>query len=96
MKDRKTAEMAARQRKKRLADMAADPERTLHETENLVKERTGKAYRQIGYLLAELRESLINSDRVSLAEEQAQKLKRKYPTLKVLVAELRRAGFLKK
>src|SRR5439155_26514675 len=58
--NRKSAEMAARQRAKRLADMAADPDRTLRETENLVQQRTGTAYRQVGKLLAELRESLLN------------------------------------
>ncbi len=94
--DRKSAEKAARQKAKRLADMAADPQRTLHETESLVKQRTGEAYRQIGELLAELRDSLINTDRAGLAEKQAQKLKREHPTLKLLNSELRRAGFLMK
>jgi hypothetical protein len=94
--DRKSAEKAARQRTRRLADMAADPDQTLRETEDLVKQRTTKAYGQIGKILAELRESLAGTDRSGLAEHQAKKLKSENPTLKLLISELRREGFLGK
>src|SRR5262249_35716177 len=60
-KNRKNAEKAARQRAKKLADMAADPMPTLRETEQLVKQRSGDAYRQIAMLLADLREALAGS-----------------------------------
>jgi hypothetical protein len=92
----KSAEKAAGQRAKRLADMAADPARTLRETEQLVKQRTREAYSQVSKLLADLRESLAGTDQFRLAEQQAQKLKTKNSTLRVLISELRREGFLAK
>jgi hypothetical protein len=94
--DRQRAEKAARQRAQKLADMAADPTRTLHETEKLVKERSIDAYSQIATLLADLREALSGTDQAGLADQQARKLKEQNPTLKHLTAELRRKGFLPK
>jgi hypothetical protein len=93
---RKSAERDARQRAKKLADMAADPTRTLHETEQLVKQRSTDAYQQIARLLADLQESLSGGKQSGLAAQQARKLKDKNPTLTRLTAELRRQGFLKK
>jgi hypothetical protein len=95
-KGRKKAELAARQRAQKLADMAADPERTLQETEQLVKRRSIDAYHQIALLLADLREALANREQSDLPEKQARKLKQKNPTLHKLTSELRRQGFLKK
>src|SRR5262249_50673569 len=57
-KNRTNAEKAARQRAKKLADMAADPLPTLRETEQLVKQRSTDAYQKIAVLLADLREAL--------------------------------------
>lgn len=94
--DRKRAARAARERAKRLADMRADPARTLRETEQLVSQRGSQAYRQIATLLAELREALSGSEQAGLAERQAEMLKRKHPTLRRLTSELRREGFLPK
>jgi len=94
--NRKSAEKAAREQAKRLADMVANPARTLLETEKLVKQRTRDAYHQIAQLLADLRESLAGGDRSGLAEQQAQKLKKENPTLRVLISELRRKRFLPK
>lgn len=93
---RKVREAAARHRANKLADMAADPALTLRETEQLVKQRSTDAYRQIAALLADLREALAGTDQSGLAEEQARKLKSNSPTLRHLTAELRRQGFLKK
>src|SRR5262249_38119938 len=56
--DREKAAKAAKKKAKRLTEMAADPDRTLRETEKLVAQRSGDAYRQIARLLAELREAL--------------------------------------
>src|SRR5207249_8409591 len=50
-RNRTKAEKAARQRAKKLADMAADPQPTLRETEQLVKQRSTDAYQQIAQLL---------------------------------------------
>ena len=93
---RKAAENTARLRTKRLAGMAADPSSTLRETERLVKERSRAAYTQISTLLAELRELFAGTAQSDLAEEQAEKLKSKNPTLRILVSELRDQGFLTK
>ena len=92
----KAAAKAARQRAKRIAEMAADPGRTLLETEKLVTQRSTEAYRQIATLLADLREALAGSKQASLVEQQARKLKRENPTLHKLTSELRRAGFVLK
>jgi hypothetical protein len=94
--NRKAAEKAARERAKRLADMKADPRRTLRETEKLVTQRTREGYAQIAKLLAELREALTDTNESGLAEQQAAKLRNENPTLRLLVSELRREGFLKK
>ncbi len=93
---RKAEEGTARLKKQRLASMAKDPETTLRETERLVKERTRDAYSKISDLLAELRESLAGSGQSNLAEQQAQKLKKANPTLRLLLSELSRKGFLAK
>jgi hypothetical protein len=92
----KATKKAAQQRAKRLADMAADPVPTLHETERLVKMRSRDSYAEIATLLKDLREVLAGSKQAGLAERQAWKLKKENPTLKLLTAELRRAGFVPK
>ncbi len=94
--NRKSVEKAARERAKRLAEIAANPAPILGETEKLASKRTRDAYHRIAQLLADLRESLAGSDRSVLAEQQAQKLKNQNPTLRVLISELRRQGFLAK
>lgn len=91
---RKAADRAARQRAKRLADMAADPTPTLRETEQLVKLRSRDSYIEIATLLKDLREALAGIKQSGLAEQQAQELKKENPTLRLLTAELRRAGFV--
>ncbi len=93
---RKANEKAAKERAKRLADMAADPAPTLRETERLVKVRSRESYIAIATLLKELRETLAGTKQAGLAEQQAQKLKKENPTLNLLTSELRRAGFLAK
>ena len=93
---RKAAEKAARQRAKRLAEMAADPTPTLRETVRLVKLRSRDSYVAIATLLKELREALAGTKQAGLAEQQARKLKKENPTLKLLTSELRRAGFVAK
>jgi len=68
----------------------------LHKTEQLVAKRTTASYEQVTELLVELREALTENGMSHLAEKQAQELKAKNPTLKLLASELRRAGFLAK
>jgi hypothetical protein len=55
-----------------------------------------QAYEQIGKLLAELRDAQAGRDPFGLADQRAQTLKNDYPTLWLLVSELRRNGFLAK
>jgi hypothetical protein len=93
---RQKAEKATRERARKLKKLAADPRPSLVKTEQLVKERTTEAYRQIATLLADVRDALAASPRAGVAEEQALKLKNANPTLKVLTSELRREGFLKR
>jgi hypothetical protein len=93
---RKRAEAAARTRSSKLAGMAADPMKTLRETEKLVGERSTHSYGQIAELLADLREALAGTDQAGLAEQQARQLKEVNPTLHHLTSTLRRKGFLKK
>jgi hypothetical protein len=93
---RKAADKAARDRVKHLAKMAADPDRTLRETEELIQRRTTEAYRKAATQLADLRDALAGSDKSGLAETQAQKLKSQNPTLHRLTSELRTKGLLPK
>ena len=76
--------------------MAADPAPTLRETERLVKLRSRDSYIEIATLLKDLREALAGTKQSGLAEQQARKLKKENPTLKLLISELRRAGFVAK
>jgi hypothetical protein len=92
----RAAEKAARQRARRLADMAADPTPTVQETEKLAAYRSTEAYDQIATLLADLREALTGTEQSGLAEQQARKLKSRNPTRHFLTAALRRKGFLGK
>lgn len=94
--DRKASERAARAKEKRLAGMLADPGPTLRETEKLAGARSVENYHKIAGLLAELREALAGSKQAGLAEQQARKLKKENPTLKLLISALRGKGFLPK
>ena len=93
---RQAAEEAARTRAAKLASMAADPMKTLRETEALVNERSVKSYREIAQLLADLREALSGVNQSGLADRQAKKLKDTNPKLNRLTAALRKQGFLNK
>ena len=76
--------------------MLADPGPTLRETEKLAGARSVENYHKIAGLLAELREALAGSKQAGLAEQQARKLKKENPTLKLLISALRGKGFLPK
>jgi hypothetical protein len=92
----KAAAKAAAQKAKRLAKMAADPDKILRKTEELVRQRSTDAYEQIATLLAELCDALAGSKQADLAATQARKLKDDNPTLHVLTAALRKKGFVPK
>jgi hypothetical protein len=94
--DERSAAEAARKRANKLAKMADDPKPYLDQTEKLVAQRTTAAYDKVGRLLADLHEALIETDRTGVAEQQAEKLTKKHPTLRHLTAALRRKGFVSK
>jgi hypothetical protein len=96
IRDQKAAELKARQRAEKLANIARDPTPTLRRTEELATERSIDAYEKIARKLANLREALAGSDRANLAEQQAMKLKISHPKLHHLTSALRKKGFLKK
>jgi hypothetical protein len=95
-RNRLKAEKAAKAREEKLAAMAADPAKTLRETEELIKGRSSENYAKIASLLQDLRAALASTGRSDLAEQQAQKLKAENPGTRGLPAELKRHGFFKK
>lgn len=90
------ANKATAARAKRLADMAAEPQKTIETAAQLVKERTAAAYEKIAESLSDLREALVATPRSGLAEKQALKLNTENPTLRKLTAALRKKGFVPK
>jgi hypothetical protein len=86
----------ARLRAARLKKMATRPEPFLRETEQLTAKRTTAAYRQAGELLSELREALADGKHSELANHQAEALRKKHPTARGLIAELRGRGLIVK
>jgi hypothetical protein len=87
---------AARQRAEKLKSMAADPNKYLAETKQLIRDEGAAAYRKIADLLADLREALVGGPKSALADQHARKLKEAYPSRRTLISELRQKGFLKK
>jgi len=94
--DQKAAAREQRQRVKKLAGIAADPQPFFRQAEELVGKQTTAAYREAAQLLAEVREALAAKGQSNLAERHAEKLKASHPTLRTLVSALRREGFLQK
>src|SRR5258708_34916246 len=68
-RSRLNAEKAAKAREQKLAAMAADPAKTLRETEELIKGRSTKNYTKIAGLLQDLRAALASTGRSDLAEQ---------------------------
>ena len=96
LNNKKAAESEARARTKRLANMAADPEKVLKKTEQLISKRNSEAYAEVAELLADLRDSLAGTDQAHLAEQQVQRLRSDNPNLRGFISELRRHGLAKK
>lgn len=93
-REQAAAKEAARQHDEKLARMAADPMKTLDETEVLVKHRSVDAYREIAQLLADLREALAGGHQYDLAYRQAKKLTDANPKANRLEAALRKKELL--
>lgn len=94
--NQQAAAKADRQRAKLLANMAADPNPYLRETEELVTIGGTDSYREAAQRLADLRDALAGTDKADLPAKQALKLKKKNPTLNRLTSELRKRGFVPK
>ena len=94
--DTAAAEKTARERSRRLAKMADNPKPYLKQSEELAAERSTQAYREVSQILADLREALAGSSQSGLAEQQARKLKERFPKANRLTAALREHGFVPK
>jgi hypothetical protein len=88
----KKAVEAARQ--KRLKKIAADPDKLVAEVRKLVKLRSTSEYERAARELADLREALGPEAGPPRARAVAEELRRANPTLKLLVAALRKQGLL--
>jgi hypothetical protein len=94
--ERRATQAAARNRARRLKQMASDPAKILSQTEQLVEQQSRNAYEQLATLLADLREAVSGTKDSGLAEKQARKLSDQYPTRRTLISALRKQGFSKK
>ncbi|MCA9116024.1 MAG: hypothetical protein KDA79_13135 [Planctomycetaceae bacterium] len=88
------AAKAARDRAKKLKAMAASPEKTFRQAEQLIDQRSSVSYNAAAELLASLREALAKTPQAGLAEQYALQLHQKHPTFRLLTAALRNQGLL--
>ncbi|HUG69648.1 MAG TPA: hypothetical protein VMM76_17995 [Pirellulaceae bacterium] len=95
---RQAREAAERQqrRENRLAEIAADPNKTLAEVKKLVKLRSTSDYKKAAQCLADLREALGTDRGAKKAADAAQRLLKENPTLHRLKSELRKQGLISK
>lgn len=93
---KRAAARREQERQKRLAQMAADPEKVFLEAQQLASERSTSGHRDAVKLLVELREALAKVGKGGIAEKQALKLKNDNPSRKTLHKELQAAGLLMK
>jgi len=82
-------------RRKRLAGIAADPAAIIAKVQTLVKERSLTDYEQAAAELADLCEALGPDKGPKQAQAAAEKLRRQYPTRKLLISALRKRGLLR-
>jgi len=87
---------AARERSERLKQMTKSPSKILSEVDRLIATRSSYEYGKAAELLAELREALQGTGKEALPEQHARAMKEANPSRRVLIAALRKQGFLKK
>jgi hypothetical protein len=80
-------------RRKRLAELRADPKRTVGHVKRLVQQRSRDSYEEAAQELADLREALGPERGPKLAAAAAEALRQEHPTLRVLISCLRKQGF---
>lgn len=85
-----------KQRKKRLAGMAAKPAATVAKVITLIKMRTTAKYHEAVALLCELRDALGPDTGPEFTSSVAADLRKAFPRTSGLVAELKKHGFLSK
>lgn len=83
-------------RRKRLAQISADPQKTIAQATDLVSQRSTQSYESAAQLLADLREALGPERGPQQAQAAAEKLRSENPTLKYLVKSLRSHGLIVK
>lgn len=81
-------------RRKRLAAIAANPDKTIANVEKLAKERSTASYQQAASELADLREALGPERGPAEATAVAEKLRRANPKLNLLISALRKKDLL--
>lgn len=82
-------------RRKRLATMAADPQKVAARVEKLVAQRSLNSYDEAAEELVDLREALGPETGPARVQEIAERLRRKYPKANQLISTLRRHNVLK-
>ena len=83
-----------RARRKRLTDMARSPQKYLDEVNKYVAMRGREHYDQAAQILSEIREAIGGEKGDKVSRKHAAHLKKKHPTLKLLIGALRRKGLL--
>ncbi len=93
---RREEQASQRARKKRLKQIAAQPQKTIARAKRLVNERSTRSYEEAARLLTDLREALGPDHGPRQARQIAQQLIDSHPTSNVLKSVLRRHGLLPK
>jgi hypothetical protein len=83
-----------RARRKRLAEMARSPQKYLDEVNKHVAMRGREHYDQAAQILSEIREAIGGEKGEKVARKHAAHLRKKHPTLNMLIGALRRKGLL--
>jgi len=93
-KAKREAAMAEKERLARMKEMVASPAKWLRKAEEMAKARGTDNYKAAADILADLREAIGGEEGDKLARHVAAQLAKKYPTLNLLKAALRRRGLL--
>ena len=93
-KSKREAAKAEKERLARMKEMVASPAKWLRKAEEMAKARGTDNYKAAADILADLGEAIGGEEGDKLARRVAAQLAKKYPTLNLLKAALRRRGLL--
>lgn len=93
-KAKREAAKAEKERLARMKEMVASPAKWLRKAEEMAKARGTENYKAAADILADLGEAIGGEEGDKLARSAAAQLAKKYPTLNLLKAALRRRGLL--